>query len=90
MSRRSTAKRIKDLNNYSGDVGLFELSKLIKKGALSSKYVVVARFKPRSGVKNTTVWFSNEKGDIVSIDPLSEGASKDMVDALDQFGYKLI
>lgn len=90
MARKSTAKKVKDLNNYAGEVAVFELSKQIKKGGITTKHVVVARFKPRSGSKNTTIWISNEEGVIEMFEPLAEMASKDVTDALDQFGYKLV
>lgn len=90
MARKSTAKRIRDLNTYVGDVGLFELSKMAKNGADSSKFVIVARIKPRSGARNTIVWLADENGKMTSQRPIKEFASKDMIDALDQFGYKLV
>lgn len=89
MARKSTAKKIKDLNNYAGEVGLFELSKQVKKGGLTTKFVIVARFKPSSGSKNTTVWLSDEKGVTSITEPIAEYVTTDMNDALDQFGFNL-
>lgn len=90
MAKRSTAKRIKDLTRYQGDVALFELSKQYKKGAVSTKYIIVGRFKPRSGSINTTAWFANGEGKISLSEPIMQSNSKDMADALDQLGYNLI
>lgn len=90
MSKGSTAKKIKDITRYAGEVGLFELSKQIKKGSLSTKYVVAARFKPTSGAINTTIWFSNDKGTVEFIEPIAQYNSKDMTDAFNQLGYNLV
>lgn len=90
MPKRSTAKKIKDLNNYSGEVGLFELSKEIKKKNFSSKFVIAARYQPTSGEKNTTIWFANSVGSVNILQPIVEISSSNMTDAFNQLGYKLV
>lgn len=90
MARKSTAKKIKVLNNYSGEVAVFELSKKVKKGSISTSFVVVARFKPRHGKNNTTIWFSDGNGHINIIEPILETVSEDMTGALATLGYTLI
>lgn len=87
MANKSKATKIRDLNNYAGEVALFELSKQVKKGAISTKFVIVARFKPSHGTKNTTIWLSNDKGVVSFTEPITEMVSKSMQDALDQFGF---
>jgi hypothetical protein len=89
MSKKSTAIKIMDIGRYAGEVSLFELSKQVKKGALSTKFIIVGRFKPRSGVNNTSIWFSDKNGNITFMEPIKEMRSESMLDALDQFGYRL-
>lgn len=86
----STAKKIKDLNTFSGEVGLFELSKQFKKGSIGTNFIIIARVKPRSGLKNTLVWLGNSSGDITLNEPVKEFRSDDIIDAINQLGYKLI
>ncbi len=88
--RSSTAKKIKDLTNYAGEVALFELSKGIKKGPINHKYVIVVRNKPTSGQNNTSIWLANEAGTISYTEPVKEMFSDNMQDALSQFGYKYL
>lgn len=90
VSRASTAKKIKDLTTFSGEVGLFELSKQLKKGAVGTNFIVVARVKPKSGLKNTLVWLANSSGDITFPEPVKEFRSDDITDAINQLGYKLV
>jgi hypothetical protein len=90
MSRKSKATKVKDLTNYAGEVAVFELSKGIKKGAITFKHIVVARSKPISGFKNTDIFLSDPKGVINYMEPIHSLSSKDMSDALDQIGYQLI
>lgn len=90
LPKVATAKKVVDLTNYTGEVAQYELSKQLRQGALGSKYIILARLKPRSGSKNTTVWFTNEEGQITNLDPYKEYVSESAEDALAQIGYKLI
>lgn len=89
MTKIPTATKIKDLNTYAGEVAVFELSRGIKKGAITFKHLVVARYTPRSGKTNTSVFLSDEKGAIRFTESIKEMRTSSMTDAFDQLGYTL-
>ena len=90
MTQKSTAKRIKDLPNYLGDVALYELSKGIKEGKVNHKLIILAKHKPRSGSANTSVWFAGSDGKMLTTKAFKSFTSTDLEDAFDQLGYRLI
>lgn len=88
MSRKPKATKIKDLDTYAGDVSLFHLSKGLKKGSVTIKYIVVSR-SVKPGAKNTTFWYANENGAILTTEPVAEFSASSIEDALGQFGYEV-
>lgn len=90
MSRGSTAKKVRDLTNYGSEVVLLHLSKQVKKGGITTNFVIVARAKPISGMKNTTVWLSDKDGKMAFIEPIQEFYSKDIAEAAKTLGYTLV
>lgn len=90
QSKASTAKKIRDLTTYAGEVALFELSKQLKKGVLGTNFIIVAIIKPRNGLKNILVWLADEEGNIPNTETIKEFTAVDMKDALKQLGYQLV
>lgn len=84
------ATKIKDLTQYLGNVGAYELSKMLKNGKKSYKYIVVAQPKQVSGKPETTIFGSDEDGKISSSTPLFSFKNKSVEESLDEIGYKLV
>lgn len=88
MAKKSTAKKIKQLTNYAGDVGLYQLSKQMKQGSLGSRYIVVSKTKGASGTPVIHVWLADEDGRISQVKPITGLKEMPLKDAFFILGYE--
>ncbi len=85
----SKARKILSIDRYVGDVGVYDLSKKIKKGKTSYEFLLIARTQPASGRPRVTVWFSDETG-VPKDEPIREFKGISIKEALKEMGYELI
>lgn len=90
MANKSTVKYIKPLTNYRGDVALYQLSKLYKKGKNSYKHVIVHAGGGLSGKGKVVVWLADEKGTIAGNLPILTYTGKGIKEAFEKLGYSLV
>lgn len=88
---KATAKKIKPIDRYFGDVGIYQLSKGLKRGRNSIKYLVIFRGRPGSGKPVVSVWPSDDSGVVKDFaNPTWSFIGKSIAESLQELGYELI
>lgn len=86
-----TATLIREMSNYVGEVTVYELSAPVNKGGSQAKFVVVSKYRPHSGLKNTNIFPADENGVLIEgSKPLVNISADNHADALKQIGFKLV
>lgn len=84
-----TAVKSKQLTRYLGEVWVYTLSRVYKKGKFNTKHVVISSPKPISGKKVVNIWSSDENGKMDTTTPINMMVGGTIEEALEQIGYKL-
>lgn len=83
------SRKIKTLERYGSEVGVYDLSKPLKKNKEKITFVVIAKPRPISGKPVITVWHSDEHGAVQNNVPLFTFKGIEISDALREMGYNL-
>lgn len=89
MPKKATAIKVKQLGQYIGDVAVYKLSKQIKRGGLTSNYVLVSKARPLSGSMHITVFFAEESGTVLNPQPIAEFPDMSYEEVFQSLGYEL-
>lgn len=91
MANKSYGKsrKIKALDRYTGEVGVYDLSRKLKKGKISADFLLISKPKPVSGKPITTIWASDEFGTPIG-QPLYNFKGMEVKEILLELGYKLV
>ena len=90
--KRSTlgkARKIKQLTNYIGDVGVYELQKGVRK-PFKTEFLLIASTRPISGPAGIAMWVCDEHGVVEVPKPRHTFQSLELSQALNEIGYTLI
>ena len=84
------SRKIKPLDKYGPDAGVYDLSVPIKVDGAEVNFLVIVRPTPVSGRPITSMFQSDSDGNITSKSPLYKFKGKNVKDWLLELGYNLI
>lgn len=84
------SRKIKNIDRYIADTGVYDLNKPYKIGKDLTDFFLVQRSKEVSGDPRVTVWASDENGTQSNTLPLLDVRGGSIAEALKSLGYELV
>lgn len=87
---QAVSRKIKNIDRYIADTGVYDLSKPLKVGKDLVDFLLIQDSKGVSGLNKVAIWPSNEDGVQSSTIPIAETKGETIGEALKGLGYELV